>query len=179
MLILVFDTQEDKDQFITLYEKYGKYVMYTVNRYIKDEYMAEDLFQETLIILADHIRDIDFSNDIKVRNYVITITKNYCLNYLDKQRRSKETLAEDMEQLNHMADAPLDWVLQKEAHQKLCEAIEKLDTKYRTAFELKYVNDLDDDSIAKILGISRKNAQMRVYRAKLKLREVIMEAQHG
>ena len=47
MLILalntfVFDTPEERDKFITLYEKYGKTVYYTLSRFGLDEYTKED-----------------------------------------------------------------------------------------------------------------------------------------
>lgn len=46
-----------------------------------------------------------------------------------------------------------------------------MDDKYRIALELKYITGLDDVQIAKIVGTTKKNIQMRIYRAKLMLRK--------
>ena len=43
MLILVFDTSEDRDKFVILYETYGKTIYYTLSRYNFDEHTKEDL----------------------------------------------------------------------------------------------------------------------------------------
>ena len=51
------------------------------------------------------------------------------------------------------------------------EEIKQLDDKYRIALELKYITGLDDVQIAKIVGTTKKNIQMRIYRAKLMLRK--------
>lgn len=36
-MILVFDTSEDRDKFVILYETYGKTIYYTLSRYNLDE----------------------------------------------------------------------------------------------------------------------------------------------
>lgn len=37
MLILVFDTQQERDKFVAIYEAYGKTIYYTLKRYSLDE----------------------------------------------------------------------------------------------------------------------------------------------
>ena len=64
MLILVFDTEEEKNKFIALYETYGKTVYYTLKRFPIDEHMIEDLSQDIYIKLASHLDNIDM-NDFK------------------------------------------------------------------------------------------------------------------
>ena len=82
MLILVFDTPEDRDKFVILYETYGKTIYYTLSRYNLDEHTKEDLSHDIYIILAEHLDSIDINDHKKTRNYIITITRNYCSNYL-------------------------------------------------------------------------------------------------
>ena len=54
MLLLVFDTEEEKNKFVALYETYGKTIYYTLKRFPIDEYTIEDLSQDIYIKLADH-----------------------------------------------------------------------------------------------------------------------------
>ena len=82
MLLLVFDTPEDRDKFVILYETYGKTIYYTLSRYNLDEHTKEDLSHDIYIILAEHLDSIDINDHKKTRNYIITITRNYCSNYL-------------------------------------------------------------------------------------------------
>ena len=46
MLLLIFDTAEEKNKFITLYETYGKTIYYTLNRFGFNEQEKEDCSQE-------------------------------------------------------------------------------------------------------------------------------------
>ncbi len=52
MLILIFDTEQEKCKFELIYEKYKKYVMYTIKRFICDDFLAEDLFHDVFIVIA-------------------------------------------------------------------------------------------------------------------------------
>lgn len=76
MLLLVFDTEEEKNKFVALYETYGKTIYYTLKRFPIDEYTIEDLSQDIYIKLADHLEKIDMNDLKKTQNYVITVTRN-------------------------------------------------------------------------------------------------------
>lgn len=171
MLILVFDTEEEKNCFMHLYDNYGKYIWNTIHRLIKDISIHDDLFQEILILHAHNIKKIEFEDEQRARNYVITLSKNFCLNYLKKEERSRMDFYDDMNEFNGPTREPLDWVLEEDAYQRLLGAIENLGNTYKEAMELKFVNQLDDETIAKMLGISVKNVQMRIYRGKALLKE--------
>ena len=49
----------------------------------------------------------------------------------------------------------------------------ELDDQYRTVFEYKYLYRMTDAEIGDILGISAKNANVRYFRARKKLQEMI------
>lgn len=179
MLILTFDTDEEKNMFLYLYDNYKHYVLYTIRRYVKDIFTEEDLFQDILIILAKNINKIDFQDKRRTTNFVITVSKNYTLNYIKKQERQAEDLTEDIGQLRNTQALPLDYMLKQEEYQELYKELEKLDEKYQAVLELKYFADLNDDSISEILGITKKNVQTRLYRAKLKMKSGLSERLKG
>lgn len=176
MLILalntfVFDPPEERDKFITLYEKYGKTVYYTLSRFGLDEYTKEDLSQDIYIIIAHHLDDIDMSNTKKTRNYIITITRNYCSNYLRNRSRKPEEFFEEYPNLHTESNEILDQLINQEQLFRLAEEINKLDEIYKCVLELKYVNNLSNDEIANFLNIKKKTVEMRLYRANLILRK--------
>ena len=49
----------------------------------------------------------------------------------------------------------------------------ELDDGYRVVFEYKYLYQMSDEEIADILGISAKNVNVRYFRARKKLQEMI------
>lgn len=171
MLILIFDTPEDRDKFVRIYETYGKTIYYTLCRYNLDEYTKEDLSQDIYIILAKHLEDIDLTDHNKTRNYIITVTRNYCFNYLRRKNKHPEDLLDDiLEPLTNLDDV-LDTLIIKEQIKQLAEEIHKLDDIYKSVLELKYIAGFSNDEIASILKIKKKTVEMRLYRANKLLRE--------
>lgn len=153
MLILVFDTEEEKDKFVVLYETYGKTIYYTLTRYQLDEYTIEDLSQDIYIKLAEHLDDIDMTNYKRTQNYIITITRNYCLNYLRGHNRKQEELSGDMSLLTDNENDIEEYIINKEQIARLSEEINKLDDIYKSVLELKYVNGFCDEEIASFLKV--------------------------
>lgn len=173
MIIFVFDTQEECNKFTTIYNKYCKTVHYTIIRFVEDKHTVEDLLHDIYIIIANNIGKIDLDDEKKSQNYIITITRNYCLSYLRKQSKIDENFMGDLDFIKDNQDDILSILIDKEKKDKLAIETGKLDEKYRIVIELKYICNLSDDEISKILKIKKKTVQMRIYRAKLMLRKRI------
>jgi len=175
MLILVFDTPEDRDKFVTIYETYGKTIYYTLCRYNFDEYTKEDLSQDIYIILAEHLDKIDLNDHTRTRNYIITITRNYCSNYLRRRSRHPEDLLDDIPEPPTTLDDILNSLIIKEQIHRLAEEINNLDDIYKSVLELKYIAGFLNDEIASFLKIKKRTVEMRLYRASLLLRKKLKE----
>ena len=67
----------------------------------------------------------------------------------------------------------LDQLLVKENYNRLISCVLELDDSYRVVFEYKYLYRMSDEEIADILGISAKNVNVRYFRARKKLQEMI------
>lgn len=171
----VFDTPEERDKFTTLYETYGKTIYYTLTRFDLDEYTKEDLSQDIYIIIAHHLDDIDMNDAKRTRNYIITITRNYCSNYLRNKSRKPEEFLDEHPNLHTKSDGILEQLVNQEQLLRLSKEINKLDDIYRSVLELKYVNNLSNDEIANFLNIKKKTVEMRLYRANIMLREKLKE----
>lgn len=170
-MLFVFDTKEECDKFTYLYETYYKIVFYTILRYIDDNFLAEDLLNEVYILIGKNLDKVDLNNPKKCRNFIITITRNYCVSYLRKQNKLKEDFMEDTNALKENKNDILNDLIEKEQIEHLRNEINKLDERYKMVLELKYINGFQDDEIAEILGIKKKTVQMQLYRAKIMLRK--------
>lgn len=171
ILFLTFDTPEDVDKFLLLYEKYRKTIYYTLTKFEFDEYTKEDLSHDIYIKLADHLDDIDINDSKKTQNYIITVTRNYSLNYLRNKSRKPESFLEDIPDLRTDSEGIPEHLINKEQVHWLAAEINKLDDIYKSVLELKYVNNFSNDEIASFLKIKKKTVEMRLYRANLILRE--------
>lgn len=171
MIFFVFDTQADCDKFVTLYEKYKKIVYFTIKRFISDEHLIEDISQEIYIIIGNHLDKINMKDHKRTQNYIITITRNYCKNYLRSQNKSREDSFDEILDLHTESDPILDYIINKEKMQQLILEINNLADIYKVVLELKYITEFSDSEIAECLKINKKTVQMRLYRAKIILRE--------
>lgn len=165
MLLLSFETPEDTNKFITLYNRYWKTVYYTLKRFSLDEATIEDLSQEIFIIVSNNMHKIDLDEYKRTQNYIITITRNYCINYLNRHSQEYTSNDEEITLISSHTDTPLDYIIYKENFSELIEEIHCLDFIYKSVLELKYVNNLNNTEIASILNISKKTVEMRLYRA--------------
>lgn len=160
---------KERDKFTVLYETYGKIIYFTIKRFQFDEYTIEDLSQEIYMILVRHLDDIDLDDPVRTRNYIITVTRNYCINYMQRKYSKIEEPINDLEFSSNClneSDIILQKIIQKEQINKLAEEIKKLNYKYKSVIELKYVNGFSNQEIADILNIKKKTVDMRLYRAK-------------
>ena len=62
---------------------------------------------------------------------------------------------------------------EQDREKELLEAMKILPEKLRLVLELRYFHEYSNGEIAKILDISKKNVEIRLYRAKKKMKEVL------
>ncbi len=175
MMTFEFNSPEEEDKFTAIYEAYGKMIYYTLKQYPFDECTIEDLSQDIFIIIFRHLNDIDLDEPKKTRNYIITITRNYCSNFLRDKRKKPEIPFEEIPMIKTGSDGVLDQLIRKEWIHDLSNEIAELDDIYKSVLEMKYINGLDNDEIASALKIGKKTVEMRLYRAKQILRKKLME----
>ena len=89
------------------------------------------------------------------------------------QKRSPVRLEKVDYALHGEKDQPLENVIQEEGEKELLEAMKILPEKLRLVLELRYFHEYSNGEIAKILDISKKNVEIRLYRAKKKMKEVL------
>ena len=171
MIFFTFDIPEEKDKFMALYEAYKKTIYFTIGKFISDKYAIEDISQEIYLIIANNLDSINLEDPQRSQNYIITITRNYCKNYLRSLGRRNECSLEYIKTLNRETDETFNLVYTREKVRLLAKEINKLNDIYKSVMELKYINQFDNEEIADFLKIKKKTVEMRLYRANTILRE--------
>ena len=69
----------------------------------------------------------------------------------------------------------LNQYLAQESYERILHAIQKLDEIYRVVFEYKYLHELSDREIADLLGVTPKVVNVRIFRARKKLQNLLRE----
>lgn len=152
--------------FLKIHERYEQ-TMYSVAINIsKNSYDAEDIVANAFIKVIYILNEIDPKEveTQRVKNLIITITKNAAIDYLRKNRRIVASVI-DLE-IESGEKSVEELCVEAEDYQRLLGCIDKLDDKYRDVLRLRVLNNLSSKSIGKILNISEASVNMRFMRAK-------------
>ncbi len=125
----LLNTQQDKDKFVILYQRYFQPLYSTAFEILKDHAASEDVVHETFLILIDHIDKVDEQASMKTWNYLATIVRRLCI---DSLRKQKKTILRDMESESAWAvsndDIESDFI-GKEMTEQVKNLIQQLDHK--------------------------------------------------
>ncbi len=166
--------------FERIYRRYSKRVYSVCLRIAKNDSEAEDLTQEAFLLLFRKIHT--FRGESKFSTWLHRLTVNVVLMRLRKKRYPEVSLdaplepgEEDSKPLLELGgpDLRLSGMID---HMNLSRAIEQLPDGYKRMFLLHDVEGYEHHEIAKILGCSSGNSKSQLYKARLRLRELLQEA---
>lgn len=157
----------DKKAFEEIYNEFFGVHYHLCLQYIHNEKAAEEIVQDTFLKLWE-IRNT-LNDQINIRSFMYTITKNNCLNYLRNQKISMKHI-ENMKymemQFNYEALEKLGNYLQfEELRSKIEEAIAQLPAELVETFQLSRFEELSYKEIAEKQNISIKTVEARISKA--------------
>ena len=157
----------EKKAYEEVYNEFFGVLYHLCLQYLQDEKVAEEIVQDTFLKLWE-IRET-LNDQINIRNFLYTITKNNCLNYLRNQKIAMKHL-ENMKylemQFNYEALEKLGNYLQfDELRNKIEEAILKLPAEVIETFKLSRFEELSYREISERQGISIKTVEARISKA--------------
>lgn len=173
LFLTLLDSQEEQEKFVEIYEQYHHFMWYLAHQKLQDEHLAEDAVQEAFLALTRHLDKVEDVHSPRTKKFLATIVRSKAVDILRKTQPSEELqdyLAEDKG-----GGDILEQYLVKENYNRLVSCILELDDSYRVIFEYKYLYQMKDEQIGDILGISAKNVNVRYYRARKKLQEMIQK----
>lgn len=176
LFLNMLDSDEDRSKFIQLYHKYRYFLWYLAQERLQDEHLAEDAVQETFLALTRHMDKVSSVESSATRNFLATIVKNKATDlWRKRQGISEETEISEEQKAEASGEDLLDQYLAQESYEHILQAIRKLDEIYRVVFEYKYLHELSDREIADLLGVTPKVVNVRIFRARKKLQNLLRE----
>jgi RNA polymerase sigma-70 factor (ECF subfamily) len=134
--------------------------------YVNDHELARDLTQETFISVWENMGS--FRQESSVSTWIFRIATNNCLRSIEKKKNVSAQLPADM------PDLPADNKEEKLAF--LYKCISELEETDRLIISL-VLEDMPQEEIASIVGVSHSNVRVKVHRIKEKL--TLKFKQHG
>ena len=147
-----------------LFRKYYNEALLYVFSFCHTRALAEDLVQEAYMRA---IRSIDEEKD-GFKFWLFKVCRNL---YFDTLRKNKkvEAITSDMPSNESLVDD----VIQKDEYRALYKAISLLKDDFREIVRLYYFDSMSVKEIASIVDESVDNVKIKLYRARLKLKDIL------
>lgn len=171
----------DDDAFTELIELYSERIYNLGLRILRRPDDAADVLQETFIKVYEKINTFDGRADFFTWLYRIATNEA-----LMRIRKEKRTVLSDTElekyydrpnsaEIQEWQDVPLRDMLSREFKKHLDKAVEALPEIYRSVFVLRDLESISTRETSKILGITETNVKVRLKRARMYLREQLVD----
>jgi RNA polymerase sigma-70 factor (ECF subfamily) len=157
-----------------IYDNYYERVKKFIFALVKDEWVADDLVQETFIKVQKNLNQL--KEETKLSSWIFRIAYNLCQDHFRKTSQSSKREQIPAEERQFLAE-PL---FQKEFEQRQMGAcvqdkIRLLPESYQTVLVLFDLMEFSHQEIAEILDISVENVKVRLHRARKKLKTILEE----
>jgi RNA polymerase sigma-70 factor (ECF subfamily) len=166
--------------FEQLYRRYSSRVFAVCLRIVNNESEAEDLTQEVFLQLFRKIHT--FRGEAKFSTWLYRLSTNLALMRLRRKRHPEVSLdaalesEEDDSRPAIELGAPDLQLTGAVDRMNLSKAIEQLPDGYREMFILHDVEGYEHHEIAALLGCSAGNSKSQLYKARVRLRELLQDA---
>lgn len=148
---------------------------------VKDEYLAEDIFQEVFIKIVESLKKGAYVENGKFLSWAVRIAHNLCMDHFRKVKRTPTIKTSDdiniFEQYNFAEPSADIRMLELERDNSIKKAIDKLPEDQREMIILRHFANLSFREIAQMTNISINTALGRMRYALINIRKMLPEAQ--
>ena len=172
ILTMTFDTLDEKNRFVEIYETYKYLMMKVAYDVLQDRFLAEDAVHNAFVSISEKMSQLEHMDETGIKRYLIVVTKNAAIDIWRKRtiRSEKEmefdTVREEMLPMTGTENS---------VDNEILDAFQRLPDIYRDVFLLKYAHCLENDQIAGALKISESTVRQRIARGKVLLKKELEE----
>ena len=166
------NTQEDKDKFAELYEKYSRKMYHIALSILKNPVDAEDAVDIVFSRLANKFTEISQKSVHDFEGYLVISIRNVSFTLLDK----RNTYDKNTVDIDDVTEELTDFVLEETSNEVLDSALERLPSIHKDVITLYYFYDYSCAEIANILGIREITARKRLSNARKALKNLMKGA---
>lgn len=167
-------------EFWEIYDQYYSKVRKFILALVKDEWVADDLLQETFLRVQQNIKSL--RDPSKLSSWIFRIAHNLCQDHFRRLKKSRREERIDQEETENLNEALIqkEIGIQKELEQRqmgecVQNQINLLPESLRTALILFDLMEFTHQESADILGITVKSVKVRLHRARKKLKAILEE----
>jgi len=162
--------------FEQIYREYAPFVYRTAWGVMGTREDAEDILQTVFLKLLRQESSADLRKNPKAYLYRAAVTVS--LDVLKSRRRRPVILVEDADRID-ATDSYSESAFSEAVHQQLYDAISRLSPESAEVVLLRYMQNMNTAAIAKMLGVSRTVVAVRLFRARARLRRLLLMRGEG
>lgn len=161
----------DRQAFEALYRLYADRALRTAAVWTTDRMSAADAVQEAFLRVYRYIRTYDES--VPFLPWFHKILLNECHRVNKKQSKTVPVAIDD-----ELASPQTD-TYDFEERDSIYRLVKMLESPLQVPIVLKYVNDMSDQNIAEVMELNVNTVKSRLFKAKRKLKELLMRRKGG
>lgn len=172
--------QGDRSAISTLIDKHSRRVRDYIRMMVKDNDVADDIFQETFIKVVNTIDEGRYSDNGKFLSWVLRIAHNKVIDYFRAQKQapsvSESSSGYDILGTMRFAERTIeDQIIAEQIDADIKSLVDLLPDEQREVVLLRYFSGLSFKEIAEQTGVSINTALGRMRYALINLRKMIKE----
>ena len=173
-MIILLAKEGHPEALRSLYDLHFESIYRTAYRYTRSSQDAEDVLQETFVKAIKNIKNFDFERNTSFAAWMGRICVNSALDYLRKRRTRKAwetvSLTASVQDPPSAGRSPEETTLLQQMAGHIDQALRFLPPRQKLAFQMKYIEDLKVDEIARELCCSPNSIKKYLARALAALR---------
>lgn len=165
----------NEEAFETLVNRHKSRIFTTIYLIVKDNYVAEDLLQETFIKVIKTIKTGKYNEEGKFLPWIMRIAHNLAIDHFRKAKRYPVIVMEDGSSVFNTMDFAEDSMesrqIEKDTHTRLKDMIQELPSAQREVLVMRHYMEMSFQEIADATGVSINTALGRMRYALINLRK--------
>lgn len=169
----------DDRSFEELLSRHRQKIYTSIYLFVKDQSLAEDIFQEVFIKIIDTLRKGKYNHEGKFLQWAMRISYNMCVDYFRRSKRRPQvspTETFDIFDVLKVTDENAEQrIIRSQTHEKVRRLIDMLPPEQREVVILRHYADMSFKEIAKLTRVSINTALGRMRYALINIRRMIEE----
>ncbi len=165
----------NEEAFSTLVNRHKNRIFTIINMIVKDQYVAEDLLQDTFVKAISTIKAGRYNEEGKFLPWISRIAHNMAIDHFRKSRRYPTTIMEDgssvFNTLEFSEDSYESVQIKQETHAVLKGLVQKLPASQKEVLIMRHYMQMSFQEIADATGVSINTALGRMRYALINLRK--------
>ena len=172
----------DQHAISILIERHSKRVLDYIRMMVKNDELADDIYQETFIKVVRFIDDGRYTDNGKFLSWVLRIAHNQVIDYF-RQTKQQNNLTEadagyDILNAKKLADASIeDRMVSEQTEADLRKLVDNLPAEQKEVVLMRYFGEMSFKEIAEQTNVSINTALGRMRYALINLRKMIKQNQ--